>query len=145
MYRVRQQVRCGSGLHRRCADHLPEVFGQAPQVVQLRRRGVQGQRLLPHRQPGIVEEFGARRLRVVGVGQIGGVREVSGVGKVGGVGKVEFIDFGFGVLRFRALRFGVLRFGVLGFERLRPGTGLELGYPQPVAYPLTRNSRRALP
>jgi hypothetical protein len=144
---------------------MSDVWGQAPQVVQLRRRGVQGQRLLPQRQPGIVEEFGARRLRVVGVGQVLGVREILGIGEVGGVGEVEFIDLGFRVLGFWVLEFWVLGFWVLGFwvlgfwvlgfwvlgfwvlgfERLRPGTGLELGYPQPVAYPLTRNSRRDLP
>jgi len=123
------------------------VFGQAPQVVQFGRRGVQGQRLLPHRQPGIVEEFGVRRLRVIGVGQVfrvrqvlgvrevGRVREILGLGEVGRVGEVEFID-----LEPIDVELGVLEFGVL-----RPGTGLELGYPQPVAYPLTRNIRRALP
>jgi len=141
MYRVRQQVRCGSGLHRRRSDHLPEVCGQAPQVVQLRWRGVQGQRLLPHRQPGIVEEFGARRFRIVGVGEILGVREILGIrkalgiGEVGRVGEVEFID----------LECWFIEFGFIEFEHLRPGTGLELGYPQTDAHPPTRNTRRALP
>jgi len=105
------------------------VFGQAPQIIQLRRRGVQGQRLLPHRQPGIVEEFGAWRLRVVGVGQILGVREILGIGEVGRIGEVG----GVGKVEFGVLGFKLLEFGVLGFELLCPGTCLELGYPQPVA------------
>jgi len=111
------------------------VFGQAPQIIQLRRRGVQGQRLLPHRQPGIVEEFGAWRLRVVGVGQILGVREILGIGKILGIGEVLGIGKvgGVGKVEFGVLGFKLLEFGVLGFELLCPGTCLELGYPQPVA------------
>ena len=87
-----------------------------PQVVQLRRRGLQGQRLLPHRQPGIVEEFGARRIRVVGVGKVG-IGKVVGIGKGGRVGKVFVIG---------EAEFADPEFWIIEFERLRIDSGLEL-------------------
>ena len=62
-------VRRGAGVQRRCADRVPQVRRAAAQAVRQRGRGVQGQRLLPHRQPRVRQELGQRlreELRVLG-------------------------------------------------------------------------------
>ena len=51
LHRVRPRLRAVPELHRRRAHRVPRVRGPAAQGLQRRRRGLQGLRLLPHRQP----------------------------------------------------------------------------------------------
>ena len=114
VHRMQQSVRRGAGVQRRCVDHLPRMQWPAAQALRQRGSRVQGQRLLPQRQPRIGQEFVVefidvdqrvvRRLGIVDL-VVGEVREV------GVVGLQQFVRFvrrlGFQLLELRTRRRGI--------------------------------------
>src|SRR5271155_2229956 len=94
------------------------MLRSAAQAVQLRRRGVQGQRFLPHRQPRVDEES---KQRVGDVELVFGHRRVEQQREVRRIGKVEW------------LRRQIVGFGELEGLAVRGGRRQLAGYPQATA------------
>ena len=86
------------------------MFRSSAQAVQLRRGGLQGQRLLPNRQPRLGQEFGERQRGEVLEFGILGILGILGCGLVG-FGRVESRKFNAGHDRLQFLQFRQLAGG----------------------------------